>query len=263
MPRSSSKEPKRQSKYHIEASKVRRFTHVVSVPGAIPFISQQDPAACPAPPSFTTTQDWRVLRATAELIEGYEFLSRLHNEVTIFGSAVSKPASDHYKIARKLGHMLGKAGYTVITGGGPGIMEAANRGAYEAKGVSVGLDIELPTDQRRNKYAAQAIGFHYFFTRKVMLSASAQAYIFFPGGFGTLDEMTEMLTLIQTGKIPNTIPLILIGKDYWDPFLAWVKKVVLQEHGFITKADFSIMRVVDTAEEAFAIVKTTKERPFG
>ncbi|MFA5935537.1 MAG: TIGR00730 family Rossman fold protein [Patescibacteria group bacterium] len=213
--------------------------------------------------SFTADANWRVFRMMAESIEGFEFLSKLKNEVSIFGSARTGPRHASYKAAQKLGSMLGKKGYTVITGGGPGIMEAANKGAFQAGGVSVGLDIELANEQRRNKYATKGIGFHYFFTRKVMLSISAQAYVFFPGGFGTLDEMTEMLCLIQTKKIPASVPLILVGKAFWKPLLRWFKQVLVTEEKYIDAADMDILRVVDTAEEAFKIIQTTQERPFG
>lgn len=212
--------------------------------------------------SFTENANWRVFRMMAETIEGFEFLSKLHNEVSIFGSARTKAGHASYKAARKLGFLLGKNGYTVITGGGPGIMEAANRGAFEAGGVSVGLDIELAHEQRRNKYATRAMGFHYFFTRKVMLSISAQAYIFFPGGFGTLDEMSEMLCLIQTKKVPNNVPFILVGKTFWKPLLRWIKQAMAIDDEYIDVEDMGIIQLVDTPEEAFAIIKTTKERPF-
>jgi uncharacterized protein (TIGR00730 family) len=212
---------------------------------------------------FTENLNWRIFRIMAEFIEGFEFLSKLKKEVTIFGSARTEPDKKYYKIARQLGNLLGKNGYATITGGGPGIMEAANRGADEVGGVSVGLDIELPKGQRRNEYAKEAMGFHYFFTRKVMLSASAQAYVFFPGGFGTIDEMSEMLTLIQTQKIPRSVPMILVGKDYWQPFLDWVNSSLLEEGKYVGKDDVAIMRLVDSAEEAFAIIKKTSERSFG
>lgn len=212
--------------------------------------------------SFTENANWRVFRMMAETIEGFEFLSKLRNEVSIFGSARTRPGHSEYKKARKLGFLLGKNGYTVITGGGPGIMEAANRGAFQAGGVSVGLDIELAHEQRRNKYATRAMGFHYFFTRKVMLSISSQAYIFFPGGFGTLDEMSEMLCLLQTKKIPSNIPFILVGKSFWKPLLAWMKQAMSQKDEYIDEDDMDIIHLVDTPEDAFAIIKTTSERPF-
>ncbi|MCR4278727.1 MAG: TIGR00730 family Rossman fold protein [bacterium] len=213
--------------------------------------------------SFTDDPQWRILRIMAEFIEGFEFLSKLKKEVTFFGSARAKGGTFAYDEARKLGKMLGKRGYTVITGGGPGVMEAGNRGAKEGGGGSIGLDIELLTKQRRNKYVERAIGFHYFFTRKVMLSASAQAYIFFPGGFGTLDEMFEMLTLIQTGKITQDIPLILVGKEYWEPLLKWIMKEVVGTRGFVDKKEFEIIQLVSSAEGAFEIIEKTVERKFG
>lgn len=212
---------------------------------------------------FTEDPEWRILRIMSEFIEGFEFLSKLKKEVTFFGSARAKPSTFAYREARKLGKMLGKKGYSVITGGGPGVMEAGNRGVSEGKGASIGLDIELPTKQRRNKYVKDAIGFHYFFTRKVMLSASAQAYVFFPGGFGTLDEMFEMLTLIQTKKITDDVPLILVGTDYWGPLIAWIKKEVMKNRGFVNKDEVAIMRLVTNADEAFAIIEKTVERKFG
>ncbi|MBE7525069.1 TIGR00730 family Rossman fold protein [candidate division WWE3 bacterium] len=213
--------------------------------------------------AFTDNPNWRIFRIMAEFIEGFEFLDKLFGEVTIFGSARAIKKDPHYKEAKRLGFMLGKEGYTVITGGGPGIMEAANWGAFEAGGESVGLDIELPTEQRRNQYVTRALGFHYFFTRKVMLSASAQAYVFFPGGFGTIDEMSEMVTLIQTRKIPSNVPVILLGKDYWSPFVAWVRESVWKGHGYIDRNDMKILQVVDSAEEAMAIIRKTRERPYG
>lgn len=252
---------------------LKKLHKILKVPEAIPTIMpealnhpQRAPGNVIVPyeqQSFTDNPNWRVFRMMAESIEGFEFLSKLKNEVTIFGAVRAKPSSKYYQWAKKLGFLLGKNGYTVITGGGPGIMEAANWGAHKAGGVSVGLDIELPMEQRRNKYADKGIGFHYFFTRKVMLSISAQAYVFFPGGFGTMDEMTEMLCLIQTQKIPNNIPLILIGRSFWNPLLRWMKKAMLEEYGYIAKDDLKIMQVVDSVEEAYAIIQKTVERPFG
>lgn len=212
--------------------------------------------------SFTEDPNWRIFRIMSEFIEGFQFLDDLRGEVSVFGSARCGEKTPAYKSAQKLGRLLAKKGYTVITGGGPGIMEAANRGAYEAGGESIGLDIQLPTEQRRNPYVTRSVGFHYFFTRKVMLSAAAQAYVFYPGGFGTLDEMTEMITLIQTEKIPANVPVILVGKKFWTPFLTWVKKMLLQAD-YIEKKDLTIMYLVDTPEEALKIIQQTRERPYG
>lgn len=198
----------------------------------------------------------------AEFVEGFEFLSKLKNEVTFFGSARSIVGSPEYEMAKQLAYKLSKEGYTVVTGGGPGVMEAANWGAYEAGGESVGLDIALPVEQRRNQYVKRSMSFNYFFTRKVMLSASAQAYIFFPGGFGTMDELFEMATLIQTGKMSRKVPIILVEKEFWTPMLNWMRNTMWDEHRFIEKQDVGILQVVDSVEEAFEIVHQTKERAF-
>lgn len=211
---------------------------------------------------FRNTVQWRIFRIIAEFIDGFQFLYDLKREVTIFGSARVAPGDHWYEEARLLGSMLGKAGFTVITGGGPGIMEAANRGCTEAGGMSVGLNIQLPQEQRTNGWVQRGLGFHYFFTRKVMLSASAQAYLFFPGGFGTIDEMTELVTLVQTRKMQR-VPIILVGKTFWSGFLDWIREQMLD--GDIAKIgpnDLEILQLVDTAKEAFAIVKKTKERPY-
>lgn len=209
---------------------------------------------------FTENINWRIFRIMAEFVEGFEFLSKLEREVTFFGSTRALPENKYYKMARSLGHRLGQDGFTIITGGGPGIMEAGNRGAAEVGGESVGLDIELPTEQRRNKYVRQSKGFHYFFTRKVMLSASAQAYVFFPGGFGTLDELFEIVTLIQTGKMSDQVPVVLVGKDYWSGMLAWITKEMLAANNFIEPFEFEILRLVDSIDEAYEIIKETRER---
>ncbi len=210
---------------------------------------------------FRKQQSWRIFRIMAEFIEGFEFLAPLKNEVTIFGSARSPEGDEHYEEARKLGKLLAKGGYTVVTGGGPGIMEAANRGAFEGGGESIGLNIQLPKEQRTNPYITSSRAFHYFFTRKVMLSASAQAYVYFPGGFGTLDEMFEIATLIQTHKTIR-IPLVLVGRDYWEGLVIWLKQSMLENHTYIEESDLDIMQVVDTAEEAYKIIKQSKPRQY-
>lgn len=208
----------------------------------------------------TENINWRIFRIMAEFVEGFEFLSKLKSAVTFFGSARATAANRYYRVAKELAGLCGKSGLTVITGGGPGIMEAANWGAYETGGDSVGLDISLPMEQRRNQYVKHWMGFHYFFTRKVMLSASAQAYVFFPGGFGTLDEMFEIVTLIQTGKMSDEVPVILVGRAFWEPMLKWAKEQLWEENRFIERDDIQIMHVVDTAQEAFAIIKKTSKR---
>lgn len=235
----------------------KRLMHWLAAPGnvCLPVEDQQ---------VFTDSPQWKVFRIMAEFVEGYEFLSHLHNEVSIFGSARAMPGDPYYKAARELGKQLGQKGYTVITGGGPGIMEAGNRGASEANGQSVGLNIQLPIEQRTNRYVKKGMGFHYFFTRKVMLSASSQAYVFFPGGFGTLDEMTEMATLAQTGKIPSDVPIILFGKDFWSPLLDWIKQYIIKKQRYLEPEEMSgIIHLVDSVDEAMAIINSTMERSFG
>lgn len=213
------------------------------------------------PFDFKEDANWRVFRIMAEFVDGFEFLYPLRKEVTFFGSARFAERDHWYQEAQKLGRLLAENGFTVITGGGPGIMEAGNRGAYEGGGESIGLDIELPTEQRRNAYVKKGIGFHYFFTRKVMLSASAQAYVFFPGGFGTMDEFFEMVTLVQTKKM-EPVPVVCLGKDYWTPLDGWIKKTFVEEYKTINPEDVNLYTIVDTAEEAFSILKESKERKY-
>ncbi len=203
---------------------------------------------------------WRIFRIMAEFVEGFQFLSESSHEVTFFGSARFKPSNKWYKEAEKLGRLLAESGFTVITGGGPGIMEAVNKGANKAGGPSIGLNIQLPNEQRINKYVTRGRAFHYFFTRKVMLAASAQAYVYFPGGFGTLDEFFEIITLIETGKMQK-IPVVCVGKEYWEGLFAWLEDVPLRM-GALTKKDLALFTVVDTVQEAFEIVKTSKDRSF-
>jgi hypothetical protein len=203
---------------------------------------------------------WRIFRIMAEFVEGFQFLSESSKEVSIFGSARLQPSSKWYQEAEKLGEMLVKNGYTVITGGGPGIMEGANKGAFKIDPRrSIGLNIQLPNEQRTNAFVGKAKGFYYFFTRKVMLAASAQAYIFFPGGFGTLDEFTEILTLVQTKKMHHS-PLVLVGREFWAPFIAWAENFMADRLGTIAKNDLKLFHVVDTAEEAMKLVRTSRER---
>jgi hypothetical protein len=204
---------------------------------------------------------WRIFRIMAEFVEGFEFLSKFQNEVTIFGSARYLPGQHWYHEARKLGNLLAQHKFTVITGGGPGIMEAANRGAYEKNGESVGINIQLPKEQRINPYVKSGRAFYYFFTRKVMLAASAQAYVFFPGGYGTMDELFEMLTLIQTKK-SERVTVVLVGKDFWSPLVSWMHEHFAEREKTIDPEDLSLFNLVDSAEEAFAHIRHTKERTF-
>ncbi|MDP2631712.1 MAG: TIGR00730 family Rossman fold protein, partial [Candidatus Uhrbacteria bacterium] len=160
-----------------------------------------------------------------------------------------------------LGALLGKSHFTVVTGGGPGIMEAANKGSFEVGGESVGLNIQLPLEQRINPYVKSSRAFHYFFTRKVILAASAQAYVFFPGGFGTNDELFEILTLIQTKK-SEVVPVVLVGREYWDSWYRFVNETMFLEFDTINKEDMDIFKIVDSAEEAYEIIKDSEERSF-
>ncbi len=209
---------------------------------------------------FKESAQWRIFRIMAEFVDGFEFLSNFGKSVTFFGSARVSPDDPRYKEAEKLAGMLSKEGFAVFTGGGPGIMEGANKGAYNADGESVGLDIQLKYAQRMNQFIKKAMGFHYFFTRKVMLSYSAQAYVFFPGGYGTLDEFFEILTLIQTEKIPQYIPIVCVGKEFWGPVTEWIEKISYGKNKFIDKKDMDFYRIVDSAEEALEIIKKSKPR---
>ncbi len=201
---------------------------------------------------------WRIFRIMAEFVEGYQFLGGMEREVTVLGSARFKEDHEYYKIARGIGALLGKNGFTTITGGGPGIMEAANRGAFEAGGESIGLNIQLPFEQRINPYVQKSIAFYYFFTRKVMLTSPANAFVYFPGGFGTMDEFFEVVDLMDLNKM-NKAPIVLVGKKYWSPLLKFLEEQSV-EIGSVTKAQIKSWHVVDTAEEAYEFIKNTKDK---
>lgn len=207
------------------------------------------------------TVSWRIFRIMSELVDGYELLSGLNREITVFGSARTAPGSHYYLEAEKLGRMLASEDYTVLTGGGPGIMEAANKGSFLADGKSVGLNIELPHEQRANPYVKRGLGFHFFFTRKVMLTSPSQAFVFFPGGYGTLDEFFEVITLVQTQKMPR-VPLILFGKEYWSALDEFIRKEVLSHHAAVEKKDLDLYQIVDSADEALTIIRKTKESDY-
>ncbi|OGE81839.1 MAG: Rossman fold protein, TIGR00730 family [Candidatus Doudnabacteria bacterium RIFCSPHIGHO2_01_FULL_43_23] len=201
---------------------------------------------------------WKIFKIMTEFVSGFEFLRRYRGRaVSIFGSA--RCGGDHclYKDARDLAYKLSKDKFAIVTGGGPGIMEAANKGAYDAGGESVGLNIQLPTEQRVNKYVKESKAFEYFFTRKVMLSFASIAYIFFPGGYGTLDELFEMLTLIQTKKV-EPIPIVLVGREFWQPLFIWIVDFILKKNQAINSDDLDIIKIVDNAEEAYQYIKSLK-----
>ncbi len=196
------------------------------------------------------TDSWQIFKIMAEFVEGFEKMAKIGPCVSIFGSARTPQESKYYNIAEETARLLTEHGYGVISGGGPGIMEAANKGAYEAGGKSVGLNIELPFEQFHNKYIDRdkLMEFNYFFVRKVMFMKYSQGFIVLPGGFGTMDEMFEAITLIQTGKIAR-FPIVLVGREYWSGLLDWVENHMLDAKN-ISADDLTLYRVVDTAEEA-------------
>jgi uncharacterized protein (TIGR00730 family) len=211
------------------------------------------------PTDWVHTDPWRVLRIQSEFVEGFGLLAELPPAVSVFGSARTPADSPEYAAARELGAQLARAGYAVITGGGPGAMEAANRGAVEAGGVSVGLGIELPFEQRMNHWVDIGINFRYFFARKTMFVKYAQAFVILPGGFGTLDETFEALTLVQTRKVTR-FPVILFGSSYWQGLLDWLRHSVLPD-GKIGEADLELIRLSDDVGETVRIIaEATAER---
>jgi uncharacterized protein (TIGR00730 family) len=198
---------------------------------------------------------WRIFRIMAEFVDGFDFIARIAKSVTFFGSARLAPDHPYYQMARDLAGRLSTLGYSIVTGGGPGIMEAANRGAHDIGGPSIGLNIQLPMEQRTNKYVTESINFSYFFSRKVMLNFSAEAYIFFPGGFGTLDEFYDLVTLVQTGKHERNVPILLIGASFWEPLTQWMQREMLEKLHTIAPNDLTIFTVTDDIEEAVRIVE--------
>lgn len=202
-------------------------------------------------PEIKVTDSWATFKIMAEFVEGFEKMSRIGPCVSIFGSARTKPDNPYFKLAEEVAQKLVNAGFGVITGGGPGIMEAGNKGAYENGGKSVGLGIELPFEQFVNKYVDRdkMINFDYFFVRKVMFMKYAQGFVAMPGGFGTLDELFEALTLIQTHKVAR-FPVVLVGTDYWSGLIDWIKKVMLEKEHNINPDDLFLFKLVDTADDA-------------
>jgi uncharacterized protein (TIGR00730 family) len=203
--------------------------------------------------AFIKEDPWRVFRIMAEFVDSFEALSKVGPGVTVFGSARLKPRDPYYRAAAELARGLAKHNLAVITGGGPGIMEAANKGAALAKGKSVGLNIELPREQRGNHYTNIPIHFHYFFARKVCFVKYSLGFVFMPGGFGTLDEFFEVITLVQTQRIP-AFPLILFGRDYWKGLLAWMKTTLQDKHPFISSGDLDLVTITDDPQEAVNLI---------
>lgn len=204
---------------------------------------------------------WRVIRIAAELVRGFRSLHFVGPCVTVFGSARFKEDHPHYQLARDVAAAISRMGFTIMTGGGPGIMEAANRGAKEAGGPSIGCNITLPHEQKPNPYVDRFVEFRYFFVRKVMLVKYSYAFIVLPGGFGTLDEMFEAVTLVQTGKIAD-FPVILMGRDYWEPMVAFIRNQMV-EAGTISPTDPDLFTVTDSIEEAVRVLETQAVGAFG
>ncbi len=203
-----------------------------------------------------TNDSWAIFKIMSEFVEGYERMARIGPCISIFGSARTKPDNPYYQLAVEIGEKLAQAGYGVITGGGPGIMEAGNQGAQQGKGKSVGLNIDLPFEQNHNPYIdpEHNLEFDYFFVRKVIFVKYSQGFVIMPGGLGTLDEMFEAMTLIQTKKI-NKRPVVLVGTSYWTGLFEWVKTVMLEQENNISPKDLDLFKIVDTAEEAVKFIE--------
>ncbi len=205
---------------------------------------------------ISASESWRLFRIMAEFVEGVETLSHVRPGVSFFGSARVQPGSEPYQTAYDLAKAVSNAGYTIITGAGPGAMEAANKGAFDAGGESIGLNISLPMEQRPNPYIKKLLSFRYFFVRKVMFVKYSHAFVILPGGFGTLDELFESVTLIQTHKI-QPFPVILVGRSFWTPLLSWMEEMLLGR-GLISTEDRQIMRIAENAEELLTILKNNR-----
>jgi uncharacterized protein (TIGR00730 family) len=206
----------------------------------------------PKRPEFLDTDPWRALRILSEFVEGFDALATIGPAVSMFGSSRTPPDHPHYQMSRTIARKLAESGYAVITGGGPGCMEAANRGCQEGGGLSIGCNIELPHEQALNAYVDLGVEFRYFFARKTMFVKYAEAFVILPGGFGTLDELFEALTLIQTGKI-RYFPVVLVGSEYWRGLLDWVRTVLLR-YNAIGAGDLDLLRLTDDADEVCRIV---------
>jgi len=209
---------------------------------------------------FTRGDTWRLFRIMAEFVEGFEALAECNPAVSMFGSARVTPEHPDYQKAEAIARQLAREGFAVITGGGPGVMEAANKGAAAAGGRSVGLNIELPMEQSPNQYSNIRVSFRYFFVRKMMFVKYASGFVILPGGFGTLDELFEAITLVQTEKI-RPFPVVLVGRAYWEGLVAWISDVMMSDQK-ISPKDLAILRVVDTADEAVAVINEFYSEPI-
>ena len=207
-------------------------------------------------------ETWRLFRILSEFVDGFETMTRLGKAVTAFGSARTEPGSPYYEQAVQCGQMLAEKDFAAITGGGPGIMEAVNKGAYEAGGVSVGLNISLPVEQSPNPYQTHELTFRYFFARKVMFVKYANGFVIFPGGFGTMDEFFESMTLIQTLKVAP-FPVVCIGHSFWDGLCDWIRHTLLEKHQNISREDMDLFHVTDDVEEAVSIISDCYEDHCG
>lgn len=203
------------------------------------------------------TDSWQIFRIMSEFVQGFDTMAKVGPCVSVFGSARTKPQDKYYKLATEIAYKLTRNGYGVITGGGPGIMEAANKGARAGSGRSVGLAISLPMEQRENPFidSDKLLEFDYFFVRKVMFMKYAQGFVALPGGFGTLDELFEAITLIQTDKVEH-FPIVMVGKKYWTPMLDWIKDTMIEKEKNASKSDLTIFHVVDTSDEVIEIINT-------
>ena len=211
----------------------------------------------PKQDEFKHTDTWRVFRIMGEFVEGFDELATITRGVSVFGSARTLPDNPQYRAAQETAALLARAGFAVITGGGPGIMEAANRGAFEAGGISIGCNIELPFEQKPNPYLTRMLSFKYFFVRKTMFVKYSAAFIIFPGGYGTLDELFEALTLIQTRKIRN-FPVVLFGSQYWGRMMEWIEEVMLAEKK-IAEMDLRLLYLTDSPAEAVEVIVQSQD----
>lgn len=202
---------------------------------------------------FTNEDPWRIFRIMAEFVDGFETLSAMGKAVSIFGSARLPAGHRYYKLTEEVAYLLAKDGYAIVTGGGPGLMEAGNRGARRARGHSIGLNIHIPMEQKANPYVDTLIDFRYFFVRKVMFVKYAKAFVIMPGGYGTLDEFSEALNLIQTMRIPD-FPIIAVGTEYWKGLIEWFQKTVVPS-GCVSREDLEIFRVTDSPREVASIIR--------